>query len=75
MRIEKNDKRKGKNMTNVFTEIDNNFEGTIESGKDLIVVEMEDVLTGTFDSAMVLNGFDEMYSIDGFENPVYGFLS
>ena len=63
-------------MTNVFTEInEQNFKGTIESGKDLIVVEMEDVLTGTFDSAMVLNGFDEMYSIDVFENPVFGFLS
>ena len=63
-------------MTNVFTEInEQNFKGAIESGKDLIVVEMEDVLIGTFDSAMVLNGFDEMYSIDGFENPVFGFLS
>ena len=63
-------------MTNVFTEInEQNFKGAIESGKDLIVVEMEDVLTGTFDSATVLNGFDEMYSIDGFENPVFGFLS
>ena len=75
MRIEKNDKRKGKNMTNVFTEIDNNFEGTIPVGHDLVVVEMDDVLNGTFESAMVLNGFDEFGMFDDFENPVHGFLS
>ena len=67
--------KKGKNMTNVFTEIDNNFEGTIPAGTDLVVVEMEDVLNGTFESAMVLNGFDEFGMFDDFENPVHGFLS
>ena len=67
--------KKGKNMTNVFTEIDNNFEGTIPAGTDLVVVEMEDVLDGTFESAMVLNGFDEFGMFDDFENPVHGFLS
>ena len=79
MRIEKNDKRKGKNMTNVFTEIDNNFEGTIPSGADLVVVEMDDVLNGTFESAMVLYGFDEVGMFTEttmqFVSPVYGFLS
>ena len=62
-------------MTNVFTEIDNNYEGTIPTGTDLVVVEMEDVLNGTFESALVLNGFDEMGMFDDFENPVHGFLS
>ena len=66
-------------MTNVFTEIDNNFEGTIPPGTDLVVVEMDDVLNGTFESAMVLYGFDEVgmftETTSQFVSPVYGFLS
>ena len=62
-------------MTVVFTEIDNNYEGTIPTGTDLVIVEMDDVLNGTYDSALTLYGFDElgMFSSD-FNNPVYGFL-
>ena len=66
-------------MTMVFTEIDNNYEGTIPAGADLVVVEMNDVLNGTFESAMVLYGFDEVgmftETTSQFVSPVYGFLS
>ena len=61
----------------VFTEIDNNYEGTIPVGTDIVVVEMDDVIDGTFKSALVLYGFDEIGDdelIDGMNNPVYGFL-
>tara|TARA_Y100000593_G_scaffold50148_1_gene94508 strand:+ start:215 stop:439 length:225 start_codon:yes stop_codon:yes gene_type:complete len=68
-------KEKEKNMTNVFTEIDTNYQGTIPTGTDLVVVEMNDVLNGTFESALTLMGFDELGMFTDFENPVYGFLS
>ena len=49
---------------------------TIPSGYDLIIVEKSDVDNGTFDSAMVLYGYDEigLYD-DDFTNTVYGYLS
>ena len=58
----------------VFTELDNDYKGTIPAGSDLVVVEMDDVFNGTFDSALVLYGFDEIGIFDDFNNPVYGFL-
>ena len=61
----------------VFTEIDNNYEGGVPSGTDLVVVELDDVLNGSFESALVLYGFDEIGDdelIDDMNNPVYGFL-
>ena len=62
----------------VFTELDNNYEGTVPTGTDLVVVEMDDVLNGTYESAMVLYGFDEVgmftETTSQFVNPVYGFL-
>mgnify|MGYP003997510561 FL=1 len=62
----------------VFTEIDNNYEGTIPTGTDLVVVELDDVLNGSFESALVLYGFDEVGSFTEttmeIVNPVYGFL-
>jgi len=70
---------KGESMTMVFTEIDNNYEGTVPTGADIVVVEMDDVLNGTFESAMVLYGFDEVgmftETTSQFVSPVYGFLS
>ena len=65
-------------MTMVFTEIDNNYEGTVPTGTDLVVVELDDVLNGSFESALVLYGFDEVGSFTEttmeIVNPVYGFL-
>jgi hypothetical protein len=65
-------------MTTVFTEIDNNYEGGIPAGTDLVVVELDDVLNGSFESALVLYGFDEVgnFTENTMEivNPVYGFL-
>ena len=62
----------------VFTELDNNYEGTVPTGTDIVVVEMDDVLNGTYESAMVLYGFDEVgmftETTSQFVNPVYGFL-
>ena len=62
----------------VFTEIDNNYEGGVPIGTDIVVVELDDVLTGTFESALVLYGFDEVgmftKTTSQFVNPVYGFL-
>ena len=62
----------------VFTEIDNNYEGGVPSGTDLVVVELDDVLNGSFESALVLYGFDEVGSFTEttmeIVNPVYGFL-
>ena len=61
----------------VFTELDNNYEGTIPTGTDLVVVELDDVLTGTYESALVLYGFDEIGDdelVEDMNNPVYGFL-
>mgnify|MGYP006928235422 FL=1 len=61
-----------------FTEIDNTFEGTIPKGSDLIVVERSDVENKSFESAMVLYGFDEVGMFTNttmmIVNPVYGFL-
>ncbi len=68
-----------------FTEIDNptgiigldkplQYEGRIPNGTDLVVVERNDVDNGTFESALVLYGFDEIGMFDDFNNPVYGFL-
>ena len=65
-------------MTTVFTEIDNNYEGDIPAGTDLVVVELDDVLNGSFESALVLYGFDEVGNFTEttmeIVNPVYGFL-
>ena len=48
------------------------FEGTIPTGKDLVVAEEGDEV----DTAMILYGFDEVGSLDeAFTNPVYGFLT
>ena len=62
----------------VFTELDNDYKGTVPTGTDLVVVEMDDVLNGTYESAMVLYGFDEVgmftETTSQFVNPVYGFL-
>ena len=62
----------------VFTEIDNNYEGGVPVGTDLVVVELDDVLNGSFESALVLYGFDEVgnFTENTMEivNPVYGFL-
>ena len=58
-----------------FTKINNNYEGTIPVGTDLVVVEQSDVDNGSFESALTLYGFDELGMFDGdFNNPVYGFL-
>jgi hypothetical protein len=56
---------------------DADFEGTIPSGYALVAVETSDVDNETFESAVVLNGFDEISSLGewGFQNPVLGFLS
>ena len=56
---------------------DADFEGTIPSDYDLVAVEMSDVDNETFESAVVLYGFDEISSLGewGFNNPVLGFLS
>ena len=52
---------------------------SIPNGYDLIVVEKSDVDNGTFDSAMVLYGFDEVGMFTEttmqFVSPIYGFLS
>jgi len=75
-----NDKtnRKGKKMTKLdFIPMSDDFQGTIPSGYDLVAVETSDVDNETFESAMVLNGFDEIDYLDflGFNNGVVGFLS
>ena len=58
-----------------FTKMDNNYQGTIPVGTDLVVVEQSDVDNGSFESALTLYGFDELGMFDGdFTNPVYGFL-
>jgi hypothetical protein len=61
-----------------FTEIDNTFEGTIPEGSELVVVERSDVENKSFESAMVLYGFDEVGMFTNttmmIVNPVYGFL-
>jgi len=61
-----------------FKEIDMNYVGSIPNGTDLVVVERTDVNNGTFESALVLYGFDEvgMFTETTMRivNPVYGFL-
>jgi archaellum biogenesis ATPase FlaH len=61
-----------------FTEIDNNYEGGVPTGTDLVVVERDDVDNGSFESALVLYGFDEVGNFTEntmqIVNPVYGFL-
>lgn len=76
----RNDKttKKEKNMSNeMFIGIDTNYQGTIPSGYDLVAVEQSDVDNGTFESAVILYGFDKIYSLADFDftNPVLGFLS
>jgi len=60
-----------------FIPISDDFTGTIPSDYDLVAVEMSDVNNETFESAVVLYGFDEIYSLADFDfvNPVLGFLS
>ena len=75
-----NDKtnRKGKKMTKLdFIPISDDFQGSIPSDYDLVAVETSDVDNETFESAVVLYGFDEISSLGewGFDNPVLGFLS
>ena len=75
-----NDKtnRKGKKMTKLdFIPMSDDFTGTIPSDYDLVAVETSDVDNETFESAVVLYGFDEISSLGewGFNNPVLGFLS
>jgi len=64
-------------MSLEFVRLSGNNNGIIPAGYDLVVVESSDVDNGTFDSAMTLNGFDEMgFFWDGyFTDPVYGFLA
>lgn len=59
-----------------FTEIDETFEGTVPEGADLVVVERSNVTDKSFNSAMILYGFDEMgiFTNEMFVSPVYGFL-
>jgi hypothetical protein len=68
--------KRRKNMNSDFIEINDRFEGSIPSGYDLVMVERTDVTNGTFDSATVLLGFDEIdWSNNDFFVPVVGFLS
>ena len=60
-----------------FIPMNDDFIGTIPNEYDLIAVESSDVDNGTFESAVILYGFDEISSLGewGFNNPVLGFLS
>ena len=60
-----------------FIPMSDDFQGSIPSGYDLVAVETSDVDNETFESAVVLYGFDEISSLGewGFNNPVLGFLS
>ena len=60
-----------------FIPISDDFQGSIPSDYDLVAVETSDVDNETFESAVVLYGFDEISSLAdfGFTNPVLGFLS
>ena len=54
----------------------NDRHDTIPTGYDLVVVEQSDIDNKTFDSAMVLYGYDEIGLYDNdFNNPVCGYLS
>ena len=56
----------------VFKEITTETE--IPVGSDMVVVELEDVLNGSFDSASILYGFSAKWAGMGYVNPVYGFI-
>ena len=60
-----------------FIPISDDFQGSIPSDYDLVAVETSDVDNETFESAVVLYGFDEISSLAdfGLTNPVLGFLS
>ena len=76
MRNEKTTKKE--KMTKLdFIPMSDDFTGTIPSDYDLVAVETSDVDNETFESAVVLYGFDEISSLGewGFNNPVLGFLS
>ena len=72
-------------INEIITEAINNPENFNENGflhwnfvdYDLVAVETSDVDNETFESAVVLYGFDEISSLGewGFNNPVLGFLS
>jgi len=54
----------------------NDRHDTIPTGYDLVVVEQSDIDNNTFDSAMVLYGYDEIGLYDNdFNNPIHGYLS
>ena len=61
----------------IFIPMRDYFQGTIPNGYDLVAVEQSDVDNATFESAVVLYGFDEISSLADFEftNPVLRFLS
>ena len=66
-----------KELTNEYMD-SKEIDGNIPEGSDLVVVERDDVDNGTFDSAMVLYGWDEIDSVeinDDIVSPVYGFLT
>ncbi|MBC8428240.1 hypothetical protein H8D04_00010 [bacterium] len=80
----RNDKQTKKENKMNFKELTNEYmdskeiDGNIPEGSDLVVVERDDVDNGTFDSAMVLYGWDEIDSVeinDDIVSPVYGFLT
>ena len=56
---------------------DDSIEVRIPSDYNLVAVETSDVDNETFESAVVLYGFDEISSLADFDftNPVLGFLS
>jgi hypothetical protein len=66
-------------MNMSFTEIDESYVGSVPVGADLVVVERSDVENESYESALVLYGFDEVGSFTettmGIVSPVYGFLS
>ena len=75
--IKKEKKMNFKELTNEYMD-SKEIDGNIPEGSDLVVVERDDVDNGTFDSAMVLYGWDEIDSVeinDDIVSPVYGFLT
>ena len=74
-----NEKTKEKEKMSKFSFIpmSDDFQGTIPNGYDLVAVEQSDVDNETFESAVVLYGFDEISSLASFyiTTPVLGFLS
>jgi len=62
-------------MSLEFVSLGNDNSGEIPAGYDLVVVESVDVADGTFESAIILYGFDEIGLFDNdFDIPVYGYL-